>query len=131
MSRHCGCDFRIVQISAPRPWCVSSAIELLASACPALARRHSARAVLPVLSPSKKGRRNKAEEVKVNSNLDACVCRAETPSEIPIAVNVPASTLIEYKYIRKNNGAVTWELDPNNRFSSPANGSFALNDTWR
>jgi hypothetical protein len=76
MSRHCGCDFRTVQISAPGPWCVSSAIELLLLA-PALARRHS-RAVLPVLSSSKKGRRNKAEE-----NLDACVCRAETPSEIP------------------------------------------------
>jgi hypothetical protein len=54
---------------------LSSFLLLLA---PALARRHSARAVLPVLSPSKKGRRNKAEE-----NLDACVCRAETPSEIP------------------------------------------------
>jgi hypothetical protein len=65
---------------------------------------------------------------------------------ISVTVDVPASTLIEYKYIRKNNGAVTWESDPNNRFSSPANGTFgelqrhwysvsdflvALNDTWR
>jgi hypothetical protein len=39
-------------------------------------------------------------------------------------MNVPASTLIEYKYIRKNNGVVTWESDPNNQFSSPANGTF-------
>ncbi|KAI0090809.1 glucoamylase G2 [Irpex rosettiformis] len=48
-----------------------------------------------------------------------------------ITVNVPASTAIQYKYIRKYNGAVTWESDPNNQFTSPASGSFTLNDSWR
>ncbi|KAI0343607.1 glucoamylase [Trametopsis cervina] len=48
-----------------------------------------------------------------------------------ITVNVPANTVIQYKYIRKNNGAVTWESDPNNQFTTPAGGSFTLNDSWR
>lgn len=48
-----------------------------------------------------------------------------------VTVNVPASTKLEYKYIRKNNGAVTWESDPNRSFNTPASGSFTINDTWR
>ncbi|CAK5270448.1 unnamed protein product [Mycena citricolor] len=49
-----------------------------------------------------------------------------------ITVKVPASTAIEYKYIRINNGAVTWESDPNNQFTSPGDGqSTTLNDSWR
>ncbi|KAF7364930.1 Glucoamylase [Mycena venus] len=58
-----------------------------------------------------------------------------SPANYPtwsITVNVPASTLIEYKYIRKMNGVLTsWESDPNNQFSSPATGTFVLNDNWR
>ncbi|CAE6530762.1 unnamed protein product [Rhizoctonia solani] len=48
-----------------------------------------------------------------------------------ITVNLPASTNIQYKYIRKNNGAVTWESDPNRSFTTPASGSYTLNDSWR
>ncbi|KAI0821308.1 glucoamylase [Irpex lacteus] len=48
-----------------------------------------------------------------------------------VTVNVPANTAIQYKYIRKNNGAVTWESDPNNQFTSPASGTYTLNDNWR
>lgn len=48
-----------------------------------------------------------------------------------ITVNLPASTAIQYKYIRKNNGAVTWESDPNNSITTPASGSVTENDTWR
>ncbi|KAI0755207.1 glucoamylase [Daedaleopsis nitida] len=48
-----------------------------------------------------------------------------------ITVTVPANTNIEYKYIRKNNGQVTWESDPNNSFTSPASGSATRNDQWR
>ncbi|KAI0357455.1 glucoamylase [Trametes cingulata] len=48
-----------------------------------------------------------------------------------ITVNLPASTTIEYKYIRKFNGAVTWESDPNNSITTPASGTFTQNDTWR
>ncbi|KAF8139186.1 glycoside hydrolase family 15 protein [Mycena galopus ATCC 62051] len=58
-----------------------------------------------------------------------------SPAEYPIwsiTVNVPASTDIQYKYIRKLNGVLTsWESDPNNEFVSPANGTYVLNDTWR
>ncbi|KAF8999290.1 glycoside hydrolase family 15 protein [Cyathus striatus] len=48
-----------------------------------------------------------------------------------ITVNLPPSTSISYKYIRKNNGAVTWESDPNLTFTTPASGTYTLNDTWR
>ncbi|KAJ6611412.1 glycoside hydrolase family 15 protein [Mycena sp. CBHHK59/15] len=49
-----------------------------------------------------------------------------------ITVNVPASSDIQYKYIRKFNGVLTsWESDPNNEFTSPASGTLVRNDTWR
>ncbi|KAH0589145.1 Glucoamylase [Termitomyces sp. J132] len=48
-----------------------------------------------------------------------------------ITVELTASTVIEYKYIRKNNGEVTWESDPNRSFTTPASGSYTLNDVWR
>ncbi|KAF5345299.1 hypothetical protein D9758_008451 [Tetrapyrgos nigripes] len=48
-----------------------------------------------------------------------------------VTVNLPANTGIEYKYIRKFNGAITWEADPNDMLTTPASGSFTENDTWR
>lgn len=48
-----------------------------------------------------------------------------------LTVNLPASTAIEYKYIRKYNGAVTWSTDPNFKLTTPASGTFTENDTWR
>ncbi|KAJ7022742.1 glucoamylase [Mycena alexandri] len=49
-----------------------------------------------------------------------------------ITVNVPASSDIQYKYIRKVNGVFEeWESDPNNEFTSPSGGSFIVNDVWR
>ncbi|KAF8906144.1 glucoamylase [Mucidula mucida] len=48
-----------------------------------------------------------------------------------ITVNLPASTTIEYKYIRKFNGAITWESDPNNSLTTAASGSATQTDTWR
>ncbi|KAG8985503.1 hypothetical protein FRB90_004655 [Tulasnella sp. 427] len=48
-----------------------------------------------------------------------------------ITVNIPASTTFQYKYIRKYNGATTWESDPNNSFTTPSGGSYIINDTWR
>ncbi|KAF7348265.1 Glycoside hydrolase family 15 protein [Mycena sanguinolenta] len=48
-----------------------------------------------------------------------------------ITVDVPASSDIQYKYIRKVNGVLTaWEADPNNEFESPASGSLVRNDVW-
>ncbi|KAF7312552.1 Glucoamylase [Mycena indigotica] len=58
-----------------------------------------------------------------------------SPANYPtwsITLTLPASTRFEYKYIRKMNGVLTsWESDPNNSASSPANGTLVLNDTWR
>ncbi|KAL0956261.1 hypothetical protein HGRIS_002415 [Hohenbuehelia grisea] len=48
-----------------------------------------------------------------------------------VTVNLPANAAIEYKYIRKFNGAVTWESDPNMRLTTPSSGSFTVNDSWR
>ena len=48
-----------------------------------------------------------------------------------VTVTLPASTAIQYKYIRKFNGQVTWESDPNRSFTTPASGSTTRNDQWR
>lgn len=48
-----------------------------------------------------------------------------------VTVNLPASTDIQYKYIRIYNGVVTWESDPNDEFTTVASGSQTLSDTWR
>lgn len=48
-----------------------------------------------------------------------------------ITVNLPINTAVQYKYIRKNNGQVTWESDPNRQINTPASGSFTENDSWR
>jgi len=48
-----------------------------------------------------------------------------------VTVDVPASTNFEFKFIRKINGAVTWESDPNRQATSPATGSFTINSSWR
>jgi glucoamylase len=48
-----------------------------------------------------------------------------------VTVNVPANTNIEYKYIRMGNGELTWESDPNNAITTPANGAYVTDDTWR
>ncbi|KAJ1305234.1 hypothetical protein OPQ81_000263 [Rhizoctonia solani] len=48
-----------------------------------------------------------------------------------ITVNLPAGTTIQYKYIRKYNGAVTWESDPNRSITTPSSGTYTENDSWR
>ncbi|EJD01169.1 glucoamylase [Fomitiporia mediterranea MF3/22] len=48
-----------------------------------------------------------------------------------VTINLPASTTIQYKYIRKFNGAVTWESDPNMQITTPSGGTFIENDVWR
>ncbi|CAE7108142.1 unnamed protein product [Rhizoctonia solani] len=48
-----------------------------------------------------------------------------------ITVNLPAGTTIQYKFIRKYNGAVTWESDPNRSITTPSSGTYTENDTWR
>ena len=46
-------------------------------------------------------------------------------------VTLPASTVVEYKYIKKNGNTVVWASDPNWRWETPASGTATLNDTWR
>ena len=48
-----------------------------------------------------------------------------------VTVNLPADTIVQYKYLRKNNGVVTWESDPNGQITTPSSGSLTQNDSWR
>ncbi|KAJ4483733.1 glucoamylase [Lentinula aciculospora] len=49
-----------------------------------------------------------------------------------VTVTVPGSTDVQYKYIQKDgSGTVTWESDPNMEITTPADGTYATNDTWR
>ncbi|KAK0504250.1 glycoside hydrolase family 15 protein [Armillaria luteobubalina] len=48
-----------------------------------------------------------------------------------ITLNLPVSITFQYKFIRKFNGAVTWESDPNREFTTPASGSSIIDDSWR
>ncbi|KAF9645775.1 glucoamylase [Thelephora ganbajun] len=48
-----------------------------------------------------------------------------------VTVDLPGSTIVEYKYIRKNGNDVVWASDPNWRWETPASGSATLNDNWR
>jgi glucoamylase len=50
------------------------------------------------------------------------------------AIDLPASTVFEYKYIKKNSdGTIVWESDPNRRFTTTSGcGTTAtVNDNWR
>ncbi|ABX06697.1 MAG TPA: ATPase [Herpetosiphon sp.] len=47
-------------------------------------------------------------------------------------INLPASTAIEYKYIKKDgSGNVTWESGSNRTFTTPSSGTVTRNDTWK
>ncbi|GAA5529106.1 carbohydrate-binding module family 20 domain-containing protein [Herpetosiphon gulosus] len=47
-------------------------------------------------------------------------------------INLPASTAIEYKYIKKDgSGNVTWESGTNRTFTTPGSGTVTRNDTWK
>ncbi|WMX47408.1 carbohydrate-binding module family 20 domain-containing protein [Streptomyces roseicoloratus] len=57
------------------------------------------------------------------------------PATYPVwklAVNLPAGTAFEYKYLRKDAaGNVTWESGANRTATVPASGRITLNDTFR
>jgi len=56
------------------------------------------------------------------------------PAHYPIwSINVtlPGETQIQYKYIRKFLGRVTWESGPNRVLTTPGSGNVILNDNWR
>ena len=47
-------------------------------------------------------------------------------------VTLPAGTVVQYKYIRKDSsGNVTWESGSNRSATVPASGTLQLSDTWR
>ncbi|KAG8898842.1 hypothetical protein FRB99_007126 [Tulasnella sp. 403] len=48
-----------------------------------------------------------------------------------VTLNLPPSTKFEFKYIRKGNGAVVWESDPDNQGTTPASGEATFTDSWR
>ncbi|KAJ2913625.1 hypothetical protein MD484_g6786, partial [Candolleomyces efflorescens] len=56
------------------------------------------------------------------------------PTNYPIwsvTLPIPANTQFSYKYVRKFNGGVRWESDPNCSYSSPAFGVATIRDIWR
>ncbi|KAI0064139.1 glucoamylase [Artomyces pyxidatus] len=55
----------------------------------------------------------------------------ETYPTWTLTVTLPASTSLQYKYLRKANGTVTWQSDPDFSLTTPASGTFTQNDTWR
>ncbi|KDR82587.1 hypothetical protein GALMADRAFT_275746 [Galerina marginata CBS 339.88] len=62
---------------------------------------------------------------------NAMLMSAENYPTWSITVSLPASTTFQYKYVRKFNGAVTWEADPNMSNTTPSSGASTLNDIWR
>ncbi|QRV82228.1 glycoside hydrolase family 15 protein [Ceratobasidium sp. AG-Ba] len=49
-----------------------------------------------------------------------------------VTVQLPISSTFEFKFIRKAaDGTVSWESDPNLRYSTPASGSLVINENWR
>ncbi|KAL5527654.1 hypothetical protein ACEPAG_6455 [Sanghuangporus baumii] len=62
---------------------------------------------------------------------NAIILNADNYPTWSVTISLPASTTIQYKYIRKFNGAVTWESDPNRQITTPSGGSFTQNDVWR
>ena len=46
-------------------------------------------------------------------------------------VNLPANTSVEYKYVKKNGSAVTWETGDNRVINTGSACTLTLTDTWR
>jgi glycosidase len=46
-------------------------------------------------------------------------------------VSVPASSTIQFKFIKKNGNAVTWEGGNNHVFTTPASGTATVNVSWQ
>ncbi|KAF5360945.1 hypothetical protein D9756_004876 [Leucocoprinus leucothites] len=80
------------------------------------------------------------EKIYVTGSIDALANWSPdgalllSPGGYPIwdlTVNLPANIQFEYKYIRKNNCDIAWESDPNRSSTTPAFGSYIIEDTWR
>lgn len=72
------------------------------------------------------------------SDMEWCVffssvtcCGRDLCFVLLVTMELPASTMIEYKYIRKMDGEAIWESDPNNQIMAPASGNSRQEDIWR
>ncbi|MFC4455723.1 alpha-amylase family glycosyl hydrolase [Deinococcus sonorensis] len=64
-------------------------------------------------------------------SMSASTCSASTCTWTT-TVSLPASTAIQYKYIKKDgSGTVTWEGGSNRTATTPASGSTTLSGTWQ
>jgi len=69
-------------------------------------------------------------------NWDPAGAVALSSASYPVwtaAVNLPAGTAVQYKYIKKEGSTVTWESDPNRSNTPPSSSpcSATWTDTWR
>ncbi|KDN45804.1 hypothetical protein RSAG8_04637, partial [Rhizoctonia solani AG-8 WAC10335] len=48
-----------------------------------------------------------------------------------VTIELPIASTFEFKFIRKNGDSVEWESDPNLRYSTPANGTLVIEESWR
>ncbi|KAJ3968011.1 starch binding domain-containing protein [Lentinula raphanica] len=49
-----------------------------------------------------------------------------------LTIDLPANTLFDYKFIRKEtDGSIEWESDPNRETTTVSSGSETLTSTWR
>ncbi|MFD8526634.1 carbohydrate-binding module family 20 domain-containing protein [Streptosporangium canum] len=63
---------------------------------------------------------------------DAIKLTAQGDSLYSRVIELPKSTAVEYKFIKKTTaGAVTWESGSNRAFSTPAGGTHAVTETFR
>lgn len=53
------------------------------------------------------------------------------PAIPQVTLSIPANTAIQFKFLRKANGQVTWQSDPNNAYTIPASGTYVINENWR
>ncbi|KZT62841.1 carbohydrate-binding module family 20 protein [Calocera cornea HHB12733] len=65
------------------------------------------------------------------STTDAVALSSASYPDWQVTVSVPAGATFQYKFIKVENGEVTWESDPNREYTAPSSGSATVNDTWR
>ncbi|WP_250009217.1 carbohydrate-binding module family 20 domain-containing protein [Actinoplanes sp. M2I2] len=68
------------------------------------------------------------------SNWNAGAGVALSSTAYPVwrgTVNLPANTTVEYKYVKKNGSAVTWESGSNRTLNTGTACALTVNDSWR
>ncbi|KZO98078.1 carbohydrate-binding module family 20 protein [Calocera viscosa TUFC12733] len=65
------------------------------------------------------------------STTDAVALSSSAYPDWQATVAVPAGVSFQYKFIKVEDGQVTWESDPNREYTAPSSGSATIDDTWR